>query len=412
MVKKVTPPFHVLSVKPPAVNLSLPPLPSSTVLTAQPGAIKQAGLESLGGLAAQLKKETAKRQANGIRLVDPIALGQVFALGDEMAKLSKPLYLAVTARLDTKCDYPAKAPSIESGIKLVDWIHPKGDIGSVTKVLRLFSKAGIWNHVRGSATGDRRFMESFMVFAAANPNIVHSWAVPETEDSSFDGSLNVVDSSFSTYSRYSPLPGRPFWKCVSDQVHLLLYLKKYGLKKVMRWWLPRGERSLTTLGENLVYHFQKPEAVTPKRLDEICNLVEAGGTIGTQWVRHNLKRAFLIAYVTEMDVVVANSSLKHPRAEYIAVLNEQAGMDLSNYLERGYTSVRPEYRGMGIGTRLLEELTLRVGGRKVFSLISEDNLATQKIALRNETRKVSTFFSQRTGKRMGIWIPEAMLAAP
>jgi len=412
MVKKVTPPFHILSVNPPAVNLLLPPLPSSTVLTAQPGAIKQAGAESLGGLAALLKKEAASRHANGIRLADPIALGQISALGDELAKFPHSFYLAVTARLDTECDYLAKAPSTQSGIKLVDWIHPKGDIAAVTQVLKLFSKAGIWNHVRISAKKDHHLMEPFMVFAAANPNIVHSWAFQETGDSSFDGSLNVVDSSFSTYSRYSPLPGRPFWKCISDQVHLLQYLEKYGLKKVMRWWLPRRERSLTTLGENLVYHFQKPEAVSPKRLDEICKMVEAGGTIGTQWVRHNLKWAFLIAYVTEMDVVVANSSLKHPRPEYIAVLNEQAGMDLSNYLERGYTSVRPEYRGMGIGTRLLEELTLRVGDRKVFSLISEDNIATQKIALRNETRKVSTFFSQRTGKRMGIWIPEAMLAAP
>ena len=169
---------------------------------------------------------------------------------------------------------------------------------------------------------------------------------------------------------------------------------------------------MNTLGENLAYHFVKPQVLLPKRLDEICQMVEASGSVGTQWGRYNLERAFLIAYVTEMDVVVANSSLKNPRPEYIAALNQQAGMDLSSYLERGYTSVRPEYRGMGIGTRLLEGLTSRVGDRKVFSLIGEDNSATQKIALRNRTRKVSTFFSRRTGKQMGIWIPEAMLDAP
>ncbi len=240
----------------------------------------------------------------------------------------------------------------------------------------------------------------------------HSWAVVEPGHSSLVGPLSLIDSFFSTYSRYSPLPGRPFWQYVSDPVQLLQYLIGYGVKKMMRWRVPSGGHAVNTLGENLACHFVKPQAFLPKRLDEICQMVKASGSVGTQWVRYNLERAFLIAYVTEMDVVVANSSLKNPRPEYIAALNQQAGMDLSSYLERGYTSVRPEYRGMGIGTRLLEGLTSRVGDRKVFSLIGEDNSATQKIALRNRTRKVSTFFSRRTGKQMGIWIPEAMLDAP
>ena len=35
---------------------------------------------------------------------------------------------------------------------------------------------------------------------------------------------------------------------------------------------------------------------------------------------------------------------------------------------------------------------------------SEDNLATQKIALRNRTRKLTTFFSRKTGKQVGVWV--------
>jgi GNAT superfamily N-acetyltransferase len=81
-------------------------------------------------------------------------------------------------------------------------------------------------------------------------------------------------------------------------------------------------------------------------------------------------------------------------------------MDLSDYLERGYTSVRPEYRGMGIGTQLLEGLTKRIDNKKLFSIISEDNVATQKIAIRNKTRKAASFYSQRTGKQVGLWIPK------
>ena len=78
-------------------------------------------------------------------------------------------------------------------------------------------------------------------------------------------------------------------------------------------------------------------------------------------------------------------------------------------MERGYTSVRPEYRGMGIGARLLEGLTEKAGDRKVFSVISEDNPAARKMALRNRTRQVAEYYSQRLGKRVGVWVPEWML---
>jgi len=169
------------------------------------------------------------------------------------------------------------------------------------------------------------------------------------------------------------------------------------------------EISVRGLGENMVYHFDKPRDLPPGYLDEICRLVEAGGSVGTKWVRYNLKRAFLIGYVLEHDVIAGNSSLKHPRPEYVEAVNRQSGLDLSKYLERGYTSVRPEYRSMGIGTKLLEGLTERIGKKKLFSIIGEDNVATQKIALRNKTRRVATFYSENLKKEVGVWIPERML---
>ena len=111
----------------------------------------------------------------------------------------------------------------------------------------------------------------------------------------------------------------------------------------------------------------------------------------------------------EYGLIVGNSILKRPRPEYVKAVNRQSGLDLSQYLERGYTSVRPEYRGMGIGTKLLEGLTERIGNKKLFSIIGEDNMATQKMALRNKTRRVATFYSKSLGKEVGVWIPERML---
>ena len=54
-------------------------------------------------------------------------------------------------------------------------------------------------------------------------------------------------------------------------------------------------------------------------------------------------------------------------------------------------------------------MTERAGSYKIYSVIAEDNVATQKMAIRNRTRKVAAFFSERTRKQIGIWVPEWML---
>ena len=138
-------------------------------------------------------------------------------------------------------------------------------------------------------------------------------------------------------------------------------------------------------------------------------MVAAGGSVNVRFVQYNLERAHLIAYAEEEGVIIGNSSLKHPRDEYIEAVSRQSGIDLHNYLERGYTSVRPEYRGLGIGAQLLAGLTERAGDYKIFSVIAEGNIATQKMAIRNRTRRVATFFSQRAQKEVSVWIPEWML---
>jgi len=161
----------------------------------------------------------------------------------------------------------------------------------------------------------------------------------------------------------------------------------------------------------LEYVYSPPADLPDGCFDAICRLVEAGGSVGSEWIRSNLQRAFLIGYVLDQNTLIACSSLKEPRPEYIASVKHQTGLDLSNSLERGYTSVKPAYRGQGIASRLLEELTMRAGGRKIYSIIGEDNIGGQKIALNNKTKRVAVFVSQKSGKKLGVWIPEAMLEA-
>jgi GNAT superfamily N-acetyltransferase len=171
----------------------------------------------------------------------------------------------------------------------------------------------------------------------------------------------------------------------------------------------REKQSVIQLGSNISYYFKKPCDLPAGFLDEICKMVEAGGSVDIKYVRYNLERAYLIAYDMENGIIAGNSSLKHPRRQFIQRLAHTAGIDFSGFLERGYTSVRPEYRAMGIGTKLLEGLTARAGSHGIFSIISEDNEATKKIAIRNKTRKIASYFSEKTGKQMEIWMPEHMI---
>ena len=163
------------------------------------------------------------------------------------------------------------------------------------------------------------------------------------------------------------------------------------------------------VGSSLSYHYKPPAELPEDYLDHIVQMVAAGGSVDLKLVRYNLERAYLIAYAQEQGMLIGNSCLKHPRREYSEAVSQQIDLDLSGYLERGYTSVRPEYRGLGVGAKLLEGLTKRAGDYKIFSVIAEGNTATQKMAIRNRTRRVAKFFSERTQKEIGIWIPEWML---
>jgi GNAT superfamily N-acetyltransferase len=327
-----------------------------------------------------------------------------------MAEQQKTLSacLGLSCFLDASVESEAMVAAYQAGVRLIQWHHPSGPLESVTKILWDASKAGIWNHVIMPDRPEHSLDRKLLQFMAANPNIVHSWVRCQQQSLPFSDAVQRPEKS-DAYTNVASLPGRPLWHFFSDPAHLLLYLNRYGAKKMLRWRVRDKASKLYALGENISYYFVKPQELPAGYLDDICAMVEAGGSVDIALVRYNLERAYLIGYALEEGVIVGNSSLKRPRSEYLEAVNRQSGLDLSNYLERGYTSVRPEYRGMGIGATLLEGLTERVGDLKLFSIISADNVAAQKMALRNQTRQVASFYSEKLGKEVGVWMPEWMI---
>jgi GNAT superfamily N-acetyltransferase len=165
--------------------------------------------------------------------------------------------------------------------------------------------------------------------------------------------------------------------------------------------LPTGMARLSTA---LELRCQPPQSLEPGLLDDIERLVLDGRAVDPGYVRHNLKRAHLIACALAGGQVAATVCLKHPRPEYVARLEKRTGLDLDGYLERGYTSVHPDFRGQGLGTRLVDYLTRQAPGRKIYVVIAMDNLGAQAITKRCHTRLVAQFHSQATGREYGVWL--------
>lgn len=330
-----------------------------------------------------------------------------------MAKLSDEIDgKQLSFVLGLKCDWNTSpgpgefTAAYKTAVRMIHWQNPKGKSKSLIKTLLNVSKAGIWNHVSIPHNQDRNLIKELAHFMASNPNIAHSWDHPSPISSPFHGPAPLKQNVLKAYAHVTPLPGQSFSCNLNEPAYLLLYLKRHGLKKVFYWRVKDNQCTVYNLGHNITYHFANPQGLPQGYLDEICQMVEAGGSVGTRWVRYNLERAFLIGYALEEGVIIGNSSLKQPRDEYVEAVNKQTGLDLAHYLERGYTSVRPEYRGMGIGTRLLEGLTARADKKKLFSIIGADNVAAQKMALRNNTKQIATFYSQHMGKEVGVWVPD------
>ncbi len=325
----------------------------------------------------------------------------------------QPFCIAVESPLEYKPGKDVLSALFSSGVRLIKW-HAPMDMpasgpGSLTKTLWSASKCGIWNHLVTYEKANPELLQGLLNYASNNPHYCHSWATVDSSDTKSGRTLHHIESEEPPYGKVTPLPGYPFWRGCMDIFHLLVHINRSGTKKVMRWRIDESGTSIDTIGEGITYHYKKPEDLSPQSFEQICLLVEAGGAVGAKWIRHNLERAYLIGFAMEKGAIAGTVSLKNPRREFIEYMKGKTGIDLGDFVERGYNSARPQYRGLGIGSVLVKGLTERVGEKRLYSTISSDNLVAQEIARRTGTKNVAVYYSERLGKDVGVWIPRWML---
>lgn len=203
--------------------------------------------------------------------------------------------------------------------------------------------------------------------------------------------------------RLKEMYGHPFWYYLRIREYLMLYVARYGLDAVLNWKVAPGDLTRYDKGSRIQTFFERPADVPEEVLEGICRLVEEGGEVGLSWIRENLREAWLIGYAVEGERVVATMTHKRPLETYRRRIEEKTGLNLDGYLERGYTAVRPEYRGMGLGDRLLKGLVARSPGWKIYVTIRMDNEPALRLTARNGMRLAATYMNERTGHEIGVF---------
>jgi GNAT superfamily N-acetyltransferase len=339
-----------------------------------------------------------------------------------------------------------------AGVRLIRWGietgHPrilklmnKGtNLKDTLRVLRDASGAGIWNHatvILGFPTETEDEAQETINFLYQNRDIIHSSIFfrfvllnhsyiiknpdefglqsvsqdknPFSYDYRFTCSKGADAETLSRFLRQAQeyrieeMYGHPFWFYLRIREYLLLYSAKYGLKKVTAWRVNPADLSLNTPGNRIQYSFQKPDEIPPDVLEKIYDLVESGGEVGVSWVRENLKNAFLIGYAVLQDRIVGAMVHKKPLEKYVRLIEEKTHLDLKGYLERGYTYVKPEFRGLGVGDRLLKGLVSGSSGKKIYVTIRMDNFPPIQLTLRNNMKLAATYVNERTGHEIGVF---------
>lgn len=158
------------------------------------------------------------------------------------------------------------------------------------------------------------------------------------------------------------------------------------------------------------FFYKKAQQVPSRILDQIQHLVTKGGGVGTAYVQENLHNAFLIGYATDHGRVIGTVTHKHPKTAYREKIEAATGLDLSGYIERGYTSIAPEYRELSIADILIKGLIERSRGLRIYVTIRMDNVPALKLTYKNGMTLAATFIDQKTGREIGVFTNQKHLS--
>lgn len=331
--------------------------------------------------------------------------------------------LAVRKVLNRAQDPQALMDLARAGVRLIVWQYPNEsppeDIRPLRRALLDAAKADLWSHVILPGRASPGPAEELAAFLEENPNLGLSWTclaqagpfnAPQPECLPPHQSHCGPFRDLPVMEPLRPLPGRPAWQGLDSLGHLLLLVQRLSRRGFLRLRQDQPGGRVRVLGQELEYFYQAPADIPPERLEEIALLIASGGETRLEWLMGALQRAFIIGYAMENGLVVATYTLKTPRPQYIEMVQGKTGVDLTGHLERGYLSVRPEYRGLDLTGVLGAGLTEHSGGRPMFMVAGSDNQTVNKWCRIMGNTLAGSYFSDRLNKEVSLWL--SPVAAP
>jgi GNAT superfamily N-acetyltransferase len=149
---------------------------------------------------------------------------------------------------------------------------------------------------------------------------------------------------------------------------------------------------------------RSPSEIPPAELAEIETLIASGGQVYRARLRENLPRVARIVTAYSDDQLVGVSAVKRPQPAYIETIAARAAYpDLVQFPEEfGYSFVRSEFRGRGIGAAMLAE-RLREQTVGAFATVGRTNAPTNVLLARHGFEQVGKQWDGRQGA-LCLWI--------
>lgn len=146
--------------------------------------------------------------------------------------------------------------------------------------------------------------------------------------------------------------------------------------------------------------FAQPQDIDEESLHTISLLVMLGGQITEiDFMINLLKKAELIAYVKQNNLISAVSVIKNANKSYRDKIQELTGIKLPQH-ELGYSYVLPSFRGLGINSYLTTQLSYLFN--RLYATTHIEN------AIENQTLKTAGFVMKKAFKKdnkdLLLWI--------
>jgi ribosomal protein S18 acetylase RimI-like enzyme len=164
---------------------------------------------------------------------------------------------------------------------------------------------------------------------------------------------------------------------------------------------------INEISGQIQYRVYPPSAFSGATLDRLVELITSGGESNNRSLITKLRKAHAIAFARVDGLPIGVAVIKRPVASYPVKVFTAAGVPelAENFqIELGYVMINPQYRGQGVGSKLLSLF----GNHQapIYSTVRKDNAAMISLLQTAGFTQVGTPYKGESGAELTLWIKQ------